>query len=142
MKEATMGWGDKKQSSSRQAAEEIANLLEASTLVRGDLKSDRGFRVDGRIEGSVESAAAIVIGERGHVTGDVRGSDVIVVGRVDGNIRANGHLDIRASGVVIGDVTATSFRIETGGVFRGTSRMGQSTEEEDDHSMEAAHSLA
>jgi cytoskeletal protein CcmA (bactofilin family) len=137
-----MGWGDKKQSNSRQAVEEIANLLEASTVVRGDLKSDRGFRVDGRIEGSVESTAAIVIGERGLVTGDVRGSDVIVVGRVDGNIRATGHLDIRATGVVIGDVTAVSFRIETGGVFRGTSRMGQGTEEEDDHSMAAAHSLA
>jgi cytoskeletal protein CcmA (bactofilin family) len=136
-----MGWGDKKQSS-RQATEEITNLLEASTVVRGDLKSDRGFRVDGRIDGSVESAAAIVIGERGHVTGDVRGTDVIIVGRVDGNIHASGHLDIRATGVVIGDVAATSFRIETGGVFRGTSRMGQTTEEEDDHSMAAAHSLA
>jgi cytoskeletal protein CcmA (bactofilin family) len=137
-----MGWGDKKQSSSRQSIEEITNLLEASTVVRGDLKSERGFRVDGRIDGSVESAAAIVIGEKGHVSGDVRGSDVIVVGRVDGNIYAAGHLDIRATGVVIGDVTATSVRIETGGVFRGTSRMGQANEEEDNHSMAAAHSLA
>jgi cytoskeletal protein CcmA (bactofilin family) len=136
-----MGWGEKKQSS-RQNTEEIANLLEASTVVRGDLKSDRGFRVDGRIEGSVASAAAILIGESGVVTGDVYGTDVIVVGRVDGNIRASGHLDIRATGVVIGDVTATSFRIETGGVFRGTSRMGQESDEEDAHSMQTATSLA
>ena len=140
--EEDMGWGEKKQSSSRQVTEEIANLLEASTVIRGDLKSDRGFRIDGRIEGSVESAAAIVIGESGVVTGDVYGTDVIVVGRVDGNIRATGHLDIRPTGTVIGDVMASSIRIETGGVFRGTSRMGQASDEGDAHSMATAASLA
>jgi cytoskeletal protein CcmA (bactofilin family) len=136
-----MGWGDKK-NGSRQATEEITNWLESSTVVRGDLKSVRGFRIDGKIEGSVESAAAIVIGEGGVVRGDVRGTDVIVVGRVDGNIHATGHLDIRASGVVIGDVEAVSFRIETGGVFRGTSQMGRPSEEDDAPSMAPAASMA
>ena len=55
---------------------------------------------------------------------------MIVVGRVDGNIFARGHLDVRATGKVIGDVQAASFRIETGGIFRGTSRMGDETEGE------------
>jgi cytoskeletal protein CcmA (bactofilin family) len=114
----------------------------ASRIVKGDLKSERGFRVDGRIEGTVESASAIVIGESGVVTGDVRGTDVIVVGCVDGNIHASGHLDIRATGKVIGDVTASSVRIETGGVFRGTSRMGQPSHEDDAHLLGAATSLA
>jgi cytoskeletal protein CcmA (bactofilin family) len=137
-----MSWGNKKQGASRGAAEEITNLLEASTIVKGDLKSERGFRVDGRIEGTVESAAAIVIGESGVVTGDVRGTDIIVVGCVDGNIHASGHLDIRASGKVIGDVIAVSFRIETGGIFRGTSRMGQPSHEDDAHPLGATASMA
>ena len=119
-----MAWSQKKNGGAG-SSEEIGNILEASSFVRGELKSDRGFRIDGRIEGSVESAAAIVIGETGMVSGDVRGSDVIVVGRVEGNIHASGHLDIRASGKVVGDVTAASFRIETGGTFLGTSRMGE-----------------
>jgi cytoskeletal protein CcmA (bactofilin family) len=118
-----MAWGTKKNGSSQSSAE-IGNILEASSVVRGDLKSERGFRVDGKIEGSIESTAAIVIGETGVVAGEVRGSDVIVVGRVEGNIHASGHLDIRATGKVVGDVSASSFRIETGGMFLGTSRMG------------------
>jgi cytoskeletal protein CcmA (bactofilin family) len=124
-----MAWGNKKSTPQQQSSEEIGNILEASTVVKGDLKSDRGFRIDGTIEGSVESSGAIVIGESGAVNGDVRGGDVIVVGRVDGNIRASGHLDIRSSGKVVGDVKAKSFRIETGGVFLGTSRMGEEPEE-------------
>lgn len=126
-----MGWGSKNSGGSQSSAE-IGNILEASSIVRGDLKSERGFRIDGKIEGSIESAAAIVIGETGLVAGDVRGSDVIVVGRVEGNVKASGHLDIRATGKVIGDVIASSFRIETGGVFLGTSRMGGEPEPEAD----------
>jgi cytoskeletal protein CcmA (bactofilin family) len=125
-----MAWGNKKSTPQHQhSTEEIGNILEASTVVKGDLKSDRGFRIDGTIEGSVESNGAIVIGESGVVTGDVRGGDVIVVGCVEGNILARGHLDIRSSGKVVGDVKAASFRIETGGVFHGTSRMGEKPDE-------------
>src|SRR6266567_7324408 len=125
-----MSWGKKNARAS--STEEIGNILEASSVVRGDLRSERGFRIDGKIEGSIESSAAIIIGESGKVAGDVRGTDVIVGGRVEGNINASGHLDIRASGKVIGDVSAASFRIETGGVFLGTSHMGQGPEPVDD----------
>ncbi len=135
-----MAWGTKKNASSQSSAE-IGNILEATSVVRGDLKSERGFRIDGKIEGSVESMAAIVIGETGLVAGDVRGSDVIVVGRVEGNIYASGHLDIRASGKVVGDVSASSVRIETGGTFLGTSRMGPGAETEA-HVMDALTSPA
>lgn len=125
-----MAWGNKKSTPQQpHSSEEIGNILEASTVIKGDLRSDRGFRIDGTIEGSVESNGAIVIGESGAVNGDVRGGDVIVVGRVDGNIHASGHLDIRSSGKVVGDVKAKSFRIETGGVFLGTSRMGEEPDE-------------
>jgi cytoskeletal protein CcmA (bactofilin family) len=125
-----MAWG--KKNAHAGSTGEIGNILEASSVVHGDLRSDRGFRIDGKVEGSIESSAAIVIGESGKVTGDVRGADVIVVGRVEGNIHATGHLDIRATGKVIGDVSAVSFRIETGGVFLGTSHMGTAAESEDD----------
>lgn len=137
-----MTWGNKKGGVGPTSDEEIANVLEPSTVVKGDLKSDRGFRVDGKVDGSIESAAAIVIGEQGTVTGEVRGTDVIVVGRVDGNIHASGHLDIRATGKVIGDVWATSVRIETGGIFRGTSCMGSEGNAPSEREISAATSLA
>lgn len=119
-----MVWG-RKNGNNHAAADEVENVLGASSSVRGDLKAERGFRIDGKIEGNIESAGAVVIGETGHVRGNVQGTDVVVVGRVDGNITASGHLDIGAKGKVVGDVSAKSMRIETGGVFRGTSLMGE-----------------
>jgi cytoskeletal protein CcmA (bactofilin family) len=119
-----MVWG-RKNGSEHAAADEVENVLGPSSSVRGDLKAERGFRIDGKIDGNVASGGAIVIGETGHVRGNVEGTDVVVVGRVDGNVTASGHLDIGAKGKVIGDVSAKSMRIETGGVFRGTSLMGE-----------------
>jgi cytoskeletal protein CcmA (bactofilin family) len=122
-----MGWGQKN-NQAKAAPDEVENILGASSFVRGDLKAERGFRVDGKVEGSIESAGPVIIGETGSVRGDVRGSDVIVVGKVQGNVTASGHLDIGASGRVVGDVCAKSIRIETGGTFRGKSSMGDDEE--------------
>jgi cytoskeletal protein CcmA (bactofilin family) len=119
-----MAWGAKRETTTSVSTDQVENVLGKSAHVRGDLKADGAFRVDGTVEGSVESKSSIVIGESGVVRGDVKGRDVVVAGQVQGNIVATGHLDIVASGRIEGDVDALSVRIETGGVFRGTSRMG------------------
>ncbi len=119
-----MGWRSKEGEARPAASDEIENILGASSTVRGDMKADGGFRIEGKVEGSVESKAGVVIGESGVVKGDVRGTDVVVAGHVIGNIFATGHLDIIAGGTVEGDIAAGSLRIETTGTFRGTSRMG------------------
>jgi cytoskeletal protein CcmA (bactofilin family) len=119
-----MAWGAKRETTASVSTDQVENVLGKSAHVRGDLKAEGAFRVDGTVEGSVESKSSIVIGESGVVRGDVKGRDVVVAGQVHGNIVCTGHLDIVASGRIEGDVDALSVRIETGGVFRGTSRMG------------------
>lgn len=114
--------------SRRAAVDRIENVVGRSATVRGDLRAEGAFRIDGAVEGSVESAAAVVIGESGVVCGDVRAAEVVVAGRITGNVHCSGHLEIIASGKVDGDVEVRSLRIETGGIFRGTSRMGGDAE--------------
>jgi cytoskeletal protein CcmA (bactofilin family) len=122
-----MGWRSKDESTrpARPADREpIENVLGRSAFIRGELNAEGAFRIDGTIEGSVASRAEVVIGESGVVRGDVVGSDVVVAGQIIGNVRCSGHLEILAKGKVEGDIAAQSVRIETGGVFRGTSFMG------------------
>jgi cytoskeletal protein CcmA (bactofilin family) len=118
-----MGWRSK--SDSNPTRDPIENILGRSSVIQGDLSADGAFRIDGTIEGSVSSRAAVVIGESGVVRGDVRGSDVVVAGQIIGHVICTGHLEILANGKIEGDIDAASVRVETGGVFRGTSRMGQ-----------------
>jgi cytoskeletal protein CcmA (bactofilin family) len=119
-----MAWRSKADSGRGSSNEPIENVLGQSLVIRGDLMAEGGFRIDGTVEGHVESKAAIVVGESGVVRGDLRGTDIVVAGRIEGNVSCTGHLEILAKGHVEGDIDAKSVRIETGGVFRGTSHMG------------------
>lgn len=107
------------------ARDAIENMLGRSCVVRGDLTAEGAIRIDGTVEGSVSSKGAVVVGESGVVRGGVSGCDVVIAGQVLGDIVCPGHLEILAKGRVEGDIEAQSMRIETGGVFCGTSRMGQ-----------------
>ncbi len=118
-----MAWGKKPEGASTNR-DAIENVLGRSCLIRGDLTAEGAFRIDGTIEGSVESRGAVIVGETGVVRGSVRGTDIVVAGTVEGNVTCSGHLEILAKGKVDGDIDARSVRIETGGVFCGTSRMG------------------
>jgi cytoskeletal protein CcmA (bactofilin family) len=104
--------------------DKIENVVGRSCVVRGDMAADGAFRIDGTIEGSVESKASVVIGESGAVTGNVRAVDILVAGKIHGNVTCSGHLDIMSTGVIEGEIDAKSLRVETGGIFAGTSHMG------------------
>ncbi len=102
---------------------DVENTIGAGSRVRGDLSGPGGFRIDGIVEGAIASDGPVVVGEGGSVDGAVRARNVVVLGRVRGDVTVTGHLEIGPKGKVLGDIEAQSFRMHTGGVFRGTSCM-------------------
>ena len=101
----------------------VENTIGTGSRVRGDLSGPGGFRVDGAIEGAIDAEGPVVVGEGGSVEGSIRGRDVVILGRVRGDVCAAGHLEIGPKGQIVGDITVQSFRMHTGGVFRGMSCM-------------------
>ena len=127
-----MAWRSKAPEGSAPARDANENVNGRSCVIRGDLSAEGAFRIDGTIEGSVDSRGPVVVGESGVVRGGVRGTDVVIAGQVYGDVSCTGHLEILAKGKVEGDIDSKSMRIETGGVFCGTSRMGQERQASDD----------
>lgn len=107
---------------------EVENTIGTGTRVCGDIRGPGGVRIDGTVEGAVEVDGPVVVGEGGTVEGGIRGRDIVVLGRVRGDVHAAGHLEIGSKGKIAGDVTMESFRLHKGGIFRGTSRMGGAEE--------------
>lgn len=103
---------------------EVDNIVGEGTTVRGDLRGPGGFRIDGTVMGSIEADGPIVIGEKGAVEGTVKGRDIVVLGRVHGDVSAKAHLEVGPEGRVMGDVDVASVKVHTGGVFHGASRIG------------------
>jgi cytoskeletal protein CcmA (bactofilin family) len=90
--------------------------------VKGEISSKGTVRVDGTFEGNV-TAECFIIGESGAVIGDVTVKSCIIGGKITGNIRASGCVEIRHNGEICGDIYAVRISMAEGAKFDGHSYM-------------------
>jgi len=102
---------------------ELDGFLDAGSHVVGELRFQDTFRIDGRLEGSIQSEGNLVIGENGHVEGEIQVRQVYVAGVVRGTIREAHRVEIGATGKVYGDLQTESLVLEDGAFFQGRSTM-------------------
>jgi cytoskeletal protein CcmA (bactofilin family) len=102
-------------------ARPACTVVTPATVIRGDVSSSDGFHIDGMVVGSVASDGVVYIGHRGAVLGNVRAGDVIVRGRVDGDVLATGKVEVTPQGIVGGDIQAASVKLHPGATLGGCS---------------------
>ena len=61
----------------------------------------------------------VTVGRNGQVAANITAREVVVLGKVRGNISATDRVDIRAEGSLNGDVAAARISIEDGAFFKG-----------------------
>lgn len=92
-----------------------------SITIRGALTGGEDLCLQGRLEGEISVAEhSITVGSAGRVKADVYGRSIYVEGEVEGNLFGKDEVVIRASGKVIGNVTAPRVTLENGSHFRGS----------------------
>ena len=102
----------------------IETTIGPNTHVKGDIQGDGGLRVDGVIEGNIETTGNLVISESAKVLAEVKAKNVSIAGAVRGNIEAN-RVEILDTGRVWGDLTIKSLLINEGAYLRGQTYMPQ-----------------
>jgi len=91
-----------------------------SVVVKGELSGSEDLIVDGEVEGSIcLRGQSLTVGPNGRVRANVEARNVIVHGRVDGNIRASDRVDLRKSATLSGDISTARISIEDGAFFKG-----------------------
>ena len=92
-----------------------------SVIVRGELSGSEDLYVDGEVEGSISlRGQSLTIGPNGRVRANLEARNVIVHGRVDGNVTASDRVDLRKSASLTGDISTARVAIEDGAYFKGT----------------------
>lgn len=89
-------------------------LIQAGTVLLGDVRNCRQIDVAGEVRGDV-AADAVVVHPGGSVEGQLRSDALTVLGRVTGDVLVRGLLAIGASGSVAGQVRYGQLSIEAGG---------------------------
>ena len=96
------------------------SIISADLTVTGTLSSTGDMQVDGRVEGDVHSAA-LVVGEKAVIQGEIIADEVTVRGRVEGSIRARKIL-LCSTCHVEGNILHEAFAVEAGAFFEGNCR--------------------
>ena len=90
------------------------DIIEKTTKIVGDITSQADFRIDGNVEGTINTSGKVVVGEEGVVSGKVTCSSSDVAGLVKGNLDVSGILSLKSSARIEGDVLTGKLAIEAG----------------------------
>jgi cytoskeletal protein CcmA (bactofilin family) len=91
-----------------------------SLVVKGELSGSESLYIDGKVEGAINLPGnRVTVGRNGQVAANISAREVVVLGKVRGNIQASDRVDIRSEGSLTGDVAAARISIEDGAYFKG-----------------------
>jgi len=91
-----------------------------SVIIRGELSGSEDLYLDGEVEGSIElHEHNLTIGPHGRVRANVQARDIIVHGKVDGNVHGSERVELKRSAVLVGDISTQRIVIEDGAYFKG-----------------------
>ena len=105
-------------------SQRIDTLIARDAQIRGDLAFSGGLHLDGRIDGSVRAASADVqgtlwVGEQGSVVGNVDVAHVVIHGQVSGDVRGTERVVLGRTARVQGDVRYGSIEMTLGARIEG-----------------------
>lgn len=102
---------------SSKASARAASIICSDMKINGAVSSEGAIHIDGVIEGNV-SAADVVVGASGSITGEIQAEVVKVRGKIKGSIRAR-KVELETGAHVEGDIVHASLQIQQNAVFQG-----------------------
>lgn len=91
-----------------------------SLVVKGEVTGSESLYIDGKVEGAINLPGnRVTVGRNGQVAANIVAREIVVLGKVRGNVTASDRVDIRSEGSLTGDVAAQRISIEDGAFFKG-----------------------
>ena len=98
---------------------EVAHIGK-SVIIKGELSGSEDLYLDGEVEGSVDlKQHSLTIGPHGTIRANIHAREVVVHGKVDGNVTGDEKVELKKSAVLTGDITTQRIVIEDGAYFKG-----------------------
>lgn len=96
---------------------EIPTLINSSSKIKGELMFTSDVRIDGEVFGKVESDKFAIIGAEGYVKGFLRARDLVVFGRLEGNIIVSGTTILHAGSSIFGNLYTKGIEVNEGAII-------------------------
>lgn len=103
---------------------ELSTIIGKGSTIKGHLQIKGGIRVDGFIEGTLETDGFIIIGTSGKAKADIKAKECLISGVLDGNVTVTETLELDKTAQLTGDIVAKILTVNAGAVIVGTCQMG------------------
>ena len=99
------------------------NLLGSGTVVKGEIKLNGDFRIDGMFIGSINCKGKIVVGSTGVIEGEIICQNADFSGEIKASVKVAELLTLKESAKFTGDISTNKLAIEPGAKFSGNCEM-------------------
>lgn len=97
----------------------INTVIGAGSSVSGNLKINGFIRVDGDIDGNLETTGKVITGEHSRIRGNIIASSVVAGGIVEGDIVAAERIQLLSTAAVIGDISTRRLEVAENVILHG-----------------------
>jgi len=100
-------------------------VITVDSAMQGSLtfKDPVHLRINGRFEGTLEAQGVLEIGEEATVEATITAEDILIFGKVRGDIVATKRVALRSHAVLDGNIKTPTLTIEEGALFQGRCAM-------------------
>jgi len=95
------------------------NLLGAGTIVKGEIRLNGDFRIDGTFIGSIHCKGKVVVGPTGNIEGEINCQNADFSGEIKATVKVAELITLKESAKFTGDITTNKLAIEPGARFSG-----------------------
>ncbi len=98
---------------------DILGKLNVTGAIQGNSKAAEIYAEGARINGEINSAGSVKIGQSSVVIGNIFANSAVVAGAVKGDIDVHGPVVLDTSAIVMGNIKSKSVQINNGAVIEG-----------------------
>jgi cytoskeletal protein CcmA (bactofilin family) len=103
-----------------------------SLQIKGEVIGTESLYIDGKVEGAITlPGSRVTVSRDAQVSANITAREVVIFGKVSGNITASDRVDLRSEGSVTGDVAAQRITIGDGAFFEGGIHIGKPGKQKD-----------
>lgn len=95
------------------------NVLNSDVELKGTLKFSGELTFDGKLDGDINSDGSLHLGDNAVIKGNINVNNVVIRGKVNGNVTAKEKIDIKSKTELFGDIRSPKLVIEEGVTFVG-----------------------
>jgi cytoskeletal protein CcmA (bactofilin family) len=106
------------------AGDDNITLLAKGVLLTGEIHVEGTVRIDGRLDGEIQTKGQVIIGEDGLVQGTITAGTVISSGRIKAKVTAIERVQLLKTATLIGEVHSPVLIMEEGARIQGVTDMG------------------